>query len=153
MFIAAIDPGVKTGLVISNVLPRNDIVTIAPVVIDDIVEKDMIIPTILQYHCRNIFMEQKPAHPSPEGLDNWEFLFHGLLGGHNYHLAKTKEMKDCSRQLRMLFLVQPSHWKPFMKNRKALLPKPLPHHAKDAFMLLHYSLQINYPDKEIVYAK
>jgi hypothetical protein len=151
MYIASIDPGVTTGLVIAHVKARVTQVTVTPVCVDDISTNLLsIVFVCTSYRCCNIFMEQKPAHPSKEGLDNWELLYQSLLM-HNYTPVTTGKIGDSKR--RTLFLVQPSHWKPFMKNRKALLPKPLPHHARDAFMMLHYSIQINYPDKEIVYAK
>lgn len=153
MYIASVDPGVTTGLVIALVTPRVNQVTIKPVFIEDHDSQPMVISRIRTHHCRNVFMEQKPSRPSKEGLDNWEFLFHKLMGTDNYFATDNIRMQYQPKNRRSVFLVQPSSWKPFMKNRRALLPKNLPHHAKDAFMMLHYSIQINYPDKEIVYAK
>lgn len=151
--IASIDPGVTTGLVIALINPRVDTVSVKPLWIEDHTSQPMVLSRVLTSKCRIVFMEQKPAHPSKEGLDNWEWLMHRMLGSYKYHMAHSSLIQDHTKNQRHLFLIQPSYWKPFMKNRRALLPKNLPHHAKDAFMMLHYSIQINYPDKEIVYAK
>jgi len=152
MHIASIDPGVTTGLVIAYIKPRVDQVTITPVLVEDIVTNHSVIMShAIQYRCRNVFMEQKPAHPSKEGLDNWEFLFQKFTATYGYMPATTGKIQDHPSQHKVLWLIQPSHWKPFMKARTNLLPKNLPHHAKDACMMLHYSIQINYPDKEIIW--
>lgn len=153
MNVASIDPGVTTGLVISYVKVRIDIVTITPLLVVDNENQPTVMSLIRSNKCRNVFMEQKPSRPSKEGLDNWEWLFQKLTETDHYNLAKNMFIQQQDPSRRRLYLIQPSHWKPFMKNRRALLPKPLPHHARDAFMMLHYAIQVNYPNKEIIYAE
>jgi hypothetical protein len=150
MFVAAIDPGVTTGVVAAFVKPRVDIVTIQLHLVQDISDPSTVSLTVAGLRCHNIFVEQKPSRPSKEGLDSWEIIVNSFVCDYKYRTVTSGRLGDYKE--RTMFLVQPSHWKPFMKARRSLLPKGLPHHAKDALLMLHYAIQINYPDKEIIYA-
>ena len=149
MHIAAIDPGVTTGLVVVNYTPRVSQMTVHVQHAAQHADATaaLIVSIIRSLRCRTVVMEQKPKNPSKEGLDNWESIYQRLLTqdygvSHNMHIDH--------HSARTIFFVQPSQWKPFMKSRAKDTPFRQ-HHVADAGRMLHYFLQVNYPEKEINY--
>jgi hypothetical protein len=147
--IASIDPGISTGLVISGITLRTDYVVVHHNLSHTFDDPNDVLSKLQSVHCRKIVMEQKPRFPSKEGLDNWETIYQTLLA-RGYKLAKTLQQGDIDIKSSYLFLIQPSHWKPFMSSRCNEVPKTDSRHSKDAACMLHYFVRMNY-QKEIKY--
>ena len=149
MNIISIDPGVTSGVVIAYFTPRVDSLSVHLVWQGTDTNPGMIYSRMKTNRCRTVVMEQKPTHPSQEGLDTWEALYQRfLVDGANISHDLALERRNPKKPV--VYFVQPSQWKPFMKSRSKDVPV-IEHHAADPARMLHYFLQVNFMDKEIYY--
>lgn len=147
--IASIDPGISTGLIVSNIIERTTYITIQPKLICTLDNPENVMAELQANRCRLIVMEQRPNLPSKEGLENWEVIYQWIMA-HKYRRANTL-MYDHDNRNPTLFLIQPSQWKPFMKFRLKEVPKTDSKHSKDAACMLYYFIKMNHKMKEIEY--
>lgn len=158
MNIASIDPGQTTGAVICRFDAGVDLVNIRKQDTYSLQQEHLstFLESLRKEKCRLVVMEDKPSNPHKQLLEAWNFLYYGLLE-EGYRFTNSKMYDTYSKNYRMVFLIPPSQWKPFMKARNAInknmFSKMKTKHEKDAAQMLQYFLQINHPTKEIYYVK
>ena len=149
MILTAIDPGTTTGMFIADVHVMKSTCAIVPLTLVSEPDTNRVYQLLGQFQPWAVVMEDTAIAPSREGLAPWEIIWNGLiqLGFHRIKGIKFRLVP------RGISLISPGVWKPVMKTQSINWGDihPNSQHEKDAVMLMHYWLRVNYSQKEIEY--
>jgi hypothetical protein len=155
VYAAGIDPGGTTGLALVRVEIGPKVIVVHPKLLQSLTEPRDVVFT-LRYEGDLpplVFMEQR-AHRSSSlaGIRPFEAIRAGLT---TVGYECVTKQSDTVRSSRILHLITPGNWKPFIHAQGYRLDKKIwvfeTDHEQDALGLLTYGLVIRYPQRSVQY--
>jgi hypothetical protein len=149
LHVAAIDPGVTTGLAIAHLVITDAEVVIKRQALLSTTNPLSVVSLVCSQGCDSVILEKRPANASQEGTENYEKIFNQLILSDKYYRAVGFWLIPEG-----ICQILPGLWKPYMKTLKGLdlgSWEPTTQHEQDALALLYYVTKLNHMSKDVQY--